>query len=1101
MSSLLRSTIATVAVLSTLSFYACEWLPHGQVLCTANGDNACPEGWYCNPNPDADGNHFCDWDEPGGYTPPDSDDDDSPGDDDDTTPPPGDDDDAVPDDDDTGDDDTGDDDDHSDSGEYLWHIMEPPEEVAGQALYGVSFPSDQTACASSAESADNCIAYIVGSASGSATRGTILKTDNGGHSWQNVGPSNWLNTLHGVHFLNPATGWAVGASGTVFKTGDGGVNWNQYQVGNGQMTLLAVTAKTNNDVFVVDNNGDMWSSENGGESWNEVAPGTNGSVSGPLLAITTAEGENSPLWAVGNDSVLVTYNMNGDKEGYDRSPLCDEGADCPDLHDVQLISGANGLLLGWAVGSSATVMARQPITDQWLTATLASGNNPPTLRAVDFTDGDNGWIVGNGMQLWRTSDGAQNWTHEGDTEQHSFNLEQIGLAKGWPELHDVDFTHPLRGLAVGNNGTILVAAPDDDDDTTTDTESECDNGEDDDKDGWIDCDDTDCHDDDACPTGDDDDTTTCDQDLDGFMSTDSSCAGQDCNDADPAITPLAWDGPAAGVDSNCDNAAGKVLAEQAAIGIVNDCVHPEFDFMVGPGGDFTNDGRADIALGNPGWISGGGCGTNNIMGQAYVMTDLTGYDLYTAPAEVRSDTDTFSYQALAWNNEKALGRVVALDGDYNNDGISDLLIGAPHVTFDSDSNGAVFIVPGGPIGSPPAVCNMSSNNAPSSNNSPCNSITILGNTTNGQLGASVAWLGDLNNDGFDELGIGEPGYNSGEGRIVVLDGQGLSQAHQVAANFCDINGITLEPCFSLNALNASSINYFEIKSVTAVHAGIGEIAPQTADLNLDGYLELAVPVPTLNKVYILAGSRLIDSTGSTVQITNGHIVAAQEVGVGLIGTAGSELGTSITFVADVDGDGKPELAVGAPAQVGGGVVYLVTGQKLLAAFADANTNQSLQQLLMEGSGSGDEDLWFLSDASNQDAMLGQAMASADLTQDGQGDLVLCAPQAGPHNSGFNTGPGQALIFLGGNILSALQAGSTAGITPSSANFVFEGDHATNGSRGGDMFCSSVALPGNVDGDSQLRTDVVVGASDWGPSGNQGKAYLFPNHLFISSSAP
>ena len=52
MSSLLRSTIATAAVLSTLSFYACEWLPHGQVLCTANGDNACPEGWYCNPNAD-----------------------------------------------------------------------------------------------------------------------------------------------------------------------------------------------------------------------------------------------------------------------------------------------------------------------------------------------------------------------------------------------------------------------------------------------------------------------------------------------------------------------------------------------------------------------------------------------------------------------------------------------------------------------------------------------------------------------------------------------------------------------------------------------------------------------------------------------------------------------------------------------------------------------------------------------------------------------------------------------------------------------------------------------------------------------------------------
>ena len=81
--------------------------------------------------------------------------------------------------------------------------------VAGSAgafnqLYGVHFPTDMT-----------------GYAVGFNAVGTVLRTDDGGVTWQPQ-VSNAQFRLNGVHFVDAQRGWAVGASGVIIHTGTGG---------------------------------------------------------------------------------------------------------------------------------------------------------------------------------------------------------------------------------------------------------------------------------------------------------------------------------------------------------------------------------------------------------------------------------------------------------------------------------------------------------------------------------------------------------------------------------------------------------------------------------------------------------------------------------------------------------------------------------------------------------------------------------------------------------------------------------------------------------------------------------------------------------------
>lgn len=88
-----------------------------------------------------------------------------------------------------------------------WQPVNTP--VAGRDLNGIFFPSQTTG-------------YIIGGLRDSMR--TLLKTTNAGLSWTVV-TDEVGGGLNDVTFFNPSTGYIVGDSGTVLKTTDGGSSW------------------------------------------------------------------------------------------------------------------------------------------------------------------------------------------------------------------------------------------------------------------------------------------------------------------------------------------------------------------------------------------------------------------------------------------------------------------------------------------------------------------------------------------------------------------------------------------------------------------------------------------------------------------------------------------------------------------------------------------------------------------------------------------------------------------------------------------------------------------------------------------------------------
>ncbi len=94
------------------------------------------------------------------------------------------------------------------------------------------------------------------------------------------------------------------------------------------------------------------------------------------------------------------------------------------------------------------------------------------------------------------------------------------------------------------------------------------------------------------------------------------------------------------------------------------------------------------------------------------------------------------------------GTSVAGAGDVNGDGYDDVIVGAPDYTSDPDnqsSEGAVFVFYGSPSGL-----------------SATPDWIVESNQANAVFGTSVATAGDVDNDGYDDVIVGAPGYSNGE---------------------------------------------------------------------------------------------------------------------------------------------------------------------------------------------------------------------------------------------------------------------------------------------------------------------------------------------------
>lgn len=367
-------------------------------------------------------------------------------------------------------------------------------------------------------------------------------------------------------------------------------------------------------------------------------------------------------------------------------------------------------------------------------------------------------------------------------------------------------------------------------------------------------------------------------------------------------------------------------------------------------GDLDNDGVDDFAVGAPGRSS-------NAPTDGAVWILLMNSD-GTVKAEHKIDAFSGDLTDII-SGQEALGQDLAFLGDLDGDGRPELAVGAPG-NIDAQGlnpadSGAVYILSLETDGTVHAQTLIRNNR----NGLP----DILDNGDH--FGFSVANAGDLDGDGRPELAVGSWGYNASRGAIYVLflnadgtvdDYQRISQAE-----------VTFEPPLS-----------------TSYHFGCS--ITRLDDLNRDGVPDLAVGAYGSDEGGSFRGAVWLlrmqpDGTATDLTTINGDHPLLRDTLNDF-----DYFGYSVANLGDLDGDGRGELAVGAPrTNTGGsgsaeGQVYLLYlgGEGVLRSFSlISEDNGNLQQPLSAFAG------------------FGSAVAyPGDLDGDGLGDLLVGAPGYG-----------------------------------------------------------------------------------------------------------
>ncbi len=533
-----------------------------------------------------------------------------------------------------------------------------------------------------------------------------------------------------------------------------------------------------------------------------------------------------------------------------------------------------------------------------------------------------------------------------------------------------------------------------------------------------------------------------------------------------------------------------------------------FGSTVGIAGDVDGDGYSDVIVGAPGYDD-----AQPDTGRAFVYLG-SGAGLATAA----------TWTAQGDQAGAQLGDSVAMAGDLNGDGYSDVILGAPGYDGGQFNEGRTFVYLGSGTGLGIGAVWTAEIDQPGA-----------------MLGTSVATAGDVNGDGYSDVIAGAYGYDHdwpNEGGAFVYMGSATVLAEisatsmecdQAVAGFGrsvrsagDVNGdgysdvIVGAPYFD-NELPDEGRAFVYLGSTAGLtstaawtaegnkfHAQFGASVASAGDVNGDGFSDVIVGANQFSVgpaggsvqgaafVYLGSGSGLSSSASWS---------ALGDEGLG-------DFGSAVASAGDVNGDGYGDVIVGANRQTLGGRAYVYLGSAsglATSAIWSAQSDQSASHFGTLVDSAGDVNGDGYSDVivgalfyTNGESSEGRAFVyhgsrsgpstSANWTAEGNQVGVYFGLTAG--SAGDVNGDGYSDVIVGAVRYTNDQSfegrafvymGSSLGLS-TSANWTAEGNQANAGFGGG------VASAGDVNGDGY--GDVIVGAAGFDAPTDVGSAFVF-----------
>ena len=481
-----------------------------------------------------------------------------------------------------------------------------------------------------------------------------------------------------------------------------------------------------------------------------------------------------------------------------------------------------------------------------------------------------------------------------------------------------------------------------------------------------------------------------------------------------------------------------ITAELDANVVINASGPTSADFLgfsVSSAGDFNGDGIEDIIVGNPPFNGKFGL---NAGGIAYIYFGRSSNSQLVLSSFDDADI-VFSGTGIG-----ALGISVSSAGDFNGDGLDDVIVGASNINrayvfFGRDTASQLIL------------------------NSGTDADIFLEGT--GDFGRSVAGAGDFNGDNFDDVIVGAREDDS--------SGQMTGNAYVFLG--CDPAGVG--PCLTSRTIADAEVNL----QGQGVDDWFGASVASAGDFNGDGLKDVLVGAPrdddngdNSGRAFMFLGRVL------AAPVTLHADVQAEII---VDGQLGDELGTSVASVEDFNGDGLSDVILGAPEAnfttfdtvifdtIGTGngrtgSAYVFLGRALVSPLVlDADQDA---EMIINGHG-------FSTD-------FGSSVASAgDMDGDGLSEVIVGAPD----DDFFGGNTGSASVFKGRELVSQLTLDADLG-----AETVMNG--SISSSLGG-----SVAAAGDFNGDGV--GDVIVGARN-AETNNipAGKAYVLFARQFVSN---